>query len=101
MQTKRAILASLRQASDGLAFARVVETVLSRDKYWVRWKEENCPDISRSAVSPETYADATDGARSVCTWKRIRPNPLGSLDLSFLTESEHNRAVDALSDPTR
>jgi THO complex subunit 1 len=84
-----------------MAFARVVETVLSRDKNWVRWKEENCPEISRPAVSPALSSQAMDSAKSLWTWKRLRATPLGSLDLSFLTRSEHDGGVNELSDPHR
>jgi THO complex subunit 1 len=75
----------------------VVDTVLSRDKNWVRWKEENCPEISRPAVTPDAFSEATEGARATWMWKRLRATPLGSLDLRFLSENEHNGGVDRLS----
>ncbi|KAF2672756.1 hypothetical protein BT63DRAFT_450782 [Microthyrium microscopicum] len=101
LQTKKDISASLREAADGPAFARVVETVLSRDKNWVRWKDSNCPDISRPPVTPETYLHAANGAKAVCSWKRLRSNPMGALDLTFLTDSKEARAEDTLSSPAR
>jgi THO complex subunit 1 len=100
LQTKKSIIIALREGPDGPAFARVVDTVLSRDRNWVRWKEENCPEISRPAVEPETFSNATDGSRLVCTWKRLRTIPMGALDLGFLSESDAH-GVDSLSDRSR
>jgi THO complex subunit 1 len=80
---------------------RMVETVLSRDKNWVRWKEANCPDISLPGVDPKEYSHATQGARAATAWKRLRPTPIQALDLKFLSESEHNRGVDTLSEQER
>jgi THO complex subunit 1 len=74
----------------------VVDTVLSRDKNWVRWKEENCPEIAKPTVTPEAFSEATNGARATWSWKRLRPTPLGSLDLKFLTDNEHEGGVDRL-----
>lgn len=84
-------------------YYRMVDTVLARDKNWVRWKEENCPEISRHAVSTEHFVKAKDGMKKVCTSQRLRPTPMGSLDLGFLTEPEHSqiRGVDALTLPAR
>lgn len=79
----------------------MVETVLSRDKNWVRWKEINCPEISIAGVGPDEYSSATSGARTLCAWKKIRRTPMGSLDLQFLSESEHNLEVDMLTDSER
>jgi THO complex subunit 1 len=79
----------------------MVETVLSRDKNWVRWKVENCPSIARPPISPEEYLAAKTSARKVTTNKRLRPNPLGSLDLKFLAESEGRSGLERLKDPSR
>jgi THO complex subunit 1 len=98
---KNDIYAALRDGPDGKAFARVVETVLSRDKNWVRWKEENCPEILRQPVAPDVFMQATDGARAACAWKRIRATPLGSLDLTFLSDSDHSNGVAKLQDSAR
>jgi THO complex subunit 1 len=80
---------------------RMVETVLSRDKNWVRWKEVNCPEISFPGVHPKEYSQATEGAKREVQWKRLRDTPMGALDLKFLSESEHNRGVDTLSEQER
>lgn len=91
----------LRHASDGPFYLRVVDTVLSRDKNWVRWKIENCPPIQRPAVSPEEWAEAMSIARSNTTNKRIRREAMGSLALDFLNEGDDEAAMERLRDPER
>lgn len=98
---KRSIAEYLKQGVEGAFFYRVVETVLSRDKNWVRWKIENCPSITRPAVSPEEYVAAKASARKATTNKRLRPTPLGSLDLKFLSESDDRDVLEKLKDPAR
>jgi THO complex subunit 1 len=98
---KRSIAEYLKQGVEGAFFYRVVETVLSRDKNWVRWKIENCPSITRPAVSPEDYVAAKASARKATTNKRLRPTPLGSLDLKFLSESDDRDGLEKLKDPAR
>jgi THO complex subunit 1 len=79
----------------------MVETVLSRDKNWARWKIENCPSIAKPAVTPEAFVEAKSSAKKATTNKRLRPNPLGSLDLKFLAESASQGGLERLKDPTR
>lgn len=98
---KRSIAEYLKQGVEGAFFYRMVETVLSRDKNWVRWKIENCPSIARSPVSPSEYVAAKAAARKATTNKRLRPNRLGSLDLKFLSESEVQGGLERLKEPAR
>ena len=98
---KRSIAEYLKQGFEGAFFYRMVETVLSRDKNWVRWKIENCPSIARPAVSPEDYVAAKASARKATSNKRLRPTPIGSLDLKFLTESDDRSGLGRLKDPSR
>jgi len=98
---KRSIAEYLKQGFEGAFFYRMVETVLSRDKNWVRWKIENCPSIARPAVSPEDYVSAKASARKATSNKRLRPTPIGSLDLKFLTESDDRSGLGRLKDPSR
>jgi THO complex subunit 1 len=79
----------------------MVETVLSRDKNWARWKIDNCPSIAKPAVTPEEYAESKVSASKVTANKRIRPNPLGSLDLKFLYEGGGKGDLDRLKDSSR
>lgn len=91
----------LKSAHDGQFFYRMVETILSRDKNWVRWKIENCPPIERPAVSPQEWAKAMDEAKAHTTSKRIRPNTMHPLSLDFLKDNDDEKAVEELKDPRR
>ncbi|QSZ35553.1 hypothetical protein DSL72_008423 [Monilinia vaccinii-corymbosi] len=101
LDMKKSIADYLKKGADGAFFYRMVETVLSRDKNWVRWKVENCPSIARPAVSPQDYVAAKASARKVTTNKRLRPNPLGSLDLKFLAENDLQSGLERLKNPER
>ncbi|KAF4628109.1 hypothetical protein G7Y89_g10040 [Cudoniella acicularis] len=98
---KQSINDYLKQGLDGLFFHRMIESALSRDKNWVRWKIENCPTITRPAVTPDEYIASKTAARKATTNKRLRPNPLGSLDLKFLSESDGQAGLERLKDPSR
>lgn len=98
---KKSIADYLKQGVEGPFFYRMVETVLSRDKNWARWKIENCPSIARPSVTPEEYLAAKSSAHKATTNKRLRPNPLGSLDLKFLSEGESQGGLERLKDPSR
>jgi THO complex subunit 1 len=82
-----AIADYLQDGPEGKFYYRMVDTVLSRDKNWVRWKMESCPPIAKSPVTGEAYEQASVQARAACTSKRIRATPMGALDLSFLSQS--------------
>lgn len=98
---KKAIAEYLKQGFEGAFFYRMVETVLSRDKNWARWKIENCPSISRPAVPPQDYVAAKVSANKTTSNKRLRPNPLGSLDLKFLSSNDDRSGLERLKDPLR
>ena len=91
----------LQQGVEGKFYFRMVDTVLSRDKNWVRWKAENCPLIGRSPVSPQDFLQARDGAQKACVNKRLRATPLGSLDLAFLSNGETSDGLEKLKDLER
>jgi THO complex subunit 1 len=89
MATKREIYEYLRLSSiDGPYFLRMVDTVLARDKNWVRWKIESCPSIELPAVTAELFAEAKEAAHRAYHNKRMRPVPMGSLNLAFLDDDE-------------
>lgn len=90
----------MKQGYEGPFFYRMVETVLSRDKNWARWKVENCPSIARPAIAPDDYANAKAAARRT-TNKRIKLNTLGSLDLKFLSEGDSRGNLNRLKDSSR
>lgn len=91
----------LKSAHDGQFFYRMVETILSRDKNWVRWKIENCPPIERPAVSSQEWTKAMDEAKVNATSKRIRPNTMHPLSLDFLKDDDDDKAVEELKNPKR
>ncbi|KAK1464441.1 guanylate kinase [Colletotrichum cuscutae] len=86
----------LKHGVDGPYFSRMVETVLARDKNWIRWKSENCPSIELPAVSPETFDEAKKAAQRTTTKKRLRATPMGSLPLGFLDDGDDERAMKKL-----
>lgn len=70
---------------EGPYFLRMVESVLVRDKNWIRWKVENCPSIEMPQVSPQQFNEAKAIARKMATNKRPF-SAMGALSLDFLTE---------------
>ncbi|KAH9220982.1 THO complex subunit 1 transcription elongation factor-domain-containing protein [Leptodontidium sp. 2 PMI_412] len=101
LDMKKSIAEYLKQGSEGAYFYRMVETVLSRDKNWARWKIVNCPSIANPAITAEEYAASKVSARKATTNKKLRPNPIGSLDLKFLSETDSRGGLDRLKDPAR
>ncbi|KAJ4292139.1 hypothetical protein N0V88_005766 [Collariella sp. IMI 366227] len=98
---KDAIVDYLKQGIEGPYFNRMVETVLARDKNWVRWKIENCPSIELPPMSPDTFVSARATATKLATSKRLRPTPMGSLSLDFLGDEDEAAAMEKLRDPER
>ncbi|KAF2232517.1 hypothetical protein EV356DRAFT_560474 [Viridothelium virens] len=101
LATKKIIADYLQEGTDGKFYCRMVDTVLSRDKNWVRWKVESCPPIVRDPMLPKYYHEAKVGAEKACAPKRIRAIPLGSIDLSFLSEDETANGLERLKQPDR
>jgi THO complex subunit 1 len=97
---KDRITSYIQADSDGFFFFRVIESVISRDKGWVRWKVENCPPIERPPVSPAEFHDAKAGARRLATSRRPKAG-MNSLSLSFMDEKETCHSLDRLKDPAR
>lgn len=91
----------LSTTPDGPFFLRLVETVLIRDKNWVRWKIENCPPIELPAVTPQEWVATMKSAKDQTTNKRIRKEAMGSLSLDFLNDEQDAYAVEKLKDPER
>ncbi|MCJ1401490.1 hypothetical protein MMC11_004704 [Xylographa trunciseda] len=91
----------LQQGPEGKFYYRMVDTVLLRDKNWVRWKAENCPPFQRPSLSSDDFVAARNGAQKACTNKRLRAIPLGALDLSFLSDVESMDGMEKFKDPAR
>ncbi len=94
LDMKEKIAAYLRLGAEGPYFYRMVETVLSRDKHWVRWKVDNCAPISKDPVSAKEYEGAVLAAQKTATNKRLRPTPMGSLSLDFLGDGQSADAME-------
>lgn len=82
--------------NDGKSYYRMVDTVLTRDKNWARWKAESCPPISKPAVDIETFA-TTQKTLTDMTAKKAFANPPGANDFSFLSHAE---PLEALKHPS-
>ncbi|KAJ6079993.1 hypothetical protein N7467_009746 [Penicillium canescens] len=98
---RKSIEGYLQQGPGGMFYYRMVNTVLSRDKNWVRWKAEGCPLIERPAISVAEYKTSREHATKAYANKRIRPSPMGSLDLKFLADSEALVNIERLKQPDR
>lgn len=98
---RSAIASYLQEGSDGKFYYRMVDNVLSRDKNWVRWKIESCPPIERDPVSTGDYMKARSGAKRACTNRRLKAVPLGSIDLSFLSDMDNVNSLETLKVPGR
>jgi THO complex subunit 1 len=73
--TKNAIANYLQEGPDGKFYYRMVDTVLSRDKNWVRWKMENCQPFTRDRVATKDLLEAKSGARQAVQVKK-NPKPM-------------------------
>ncbi|KAI2630831.1 THO complex subunit 1 transcription elongation factor-domain-containing protein [Hypoxylon sp. NC1633] len=98
---KERITTYIQAEHDGYFFFRVLESVISRDKNWVRWKVESCPPIKREAITPADFNEARAGAKRMATNKRLRAVPMGSLSLDFLKEGDSAAAMEKLKDPAK
>ncbi|KAI0976209.1 THO complex subunit 1 transcription elongation factor-domain-containing protein [Xylaria arbuscula] len=97
---KDRITAYIQADSDGYFFFRVVESVISRDKGWVRWKVENCPPIERPSVSPTEFNDAKTGAKRLATSRRPKAG-MTSLSLAFMDAADDGQSLEKLKDPAK
>ncbi|KAK4495735.1 hypothetical protein PRZ48_013003 [Zasmidium cellare] len=101
LSTRTTITSYLGLTNEGRQYCRMVETVLARDKNWVRWKVESCPSIVRGPVSTEQELEARKGARDATRPRPMPDEPRSSINLSFLDERKTSGGLDALKDPKR
>lgn len=97
---KERITSYIQADSDGFFFFRVVESVISRDKGWVRWKIENCPPIERPSVSPTEFNEAKANAKRLAMSRRPKTG-LNSLSLAFMAEKDSIESLETLKDPAK
>lgn len=104
LSAKKSIAEYLSQWCDngnGRFFLRMVESVLSRDKHWVRWKVESCPKIELPPLKPEDYTRSKQAIKRNSRKRQMRAAPMGSLDLSFLSNADSREGIERLKDPAR
>ncbi|KAJ5788426.1 hypothetical protein N7457_003416 [Penicillium paradoxum] len=101
LDMRKSIEEYLQKGPGGKFYYRMVDTVLSRDKNWVRWKAEGCPLIERPAISAAEYTTSREHATKAYANKRLRPSPMGSLDLKFLSDSEALANIERLKESDR
>lgn len=91
---KTAIANYLQEGPDGKFYYRMVDTVLSRDKNWVRWKMENCQPFTRKRVdTSEFLSSKSDAVRAVAKKRPNEPTSVpSSLDFLYNTEAENGLA---------
>jgi len=89
---RTAIATYLQEGPEGKFYYRMVETVLARDKNWVRWKLEQCPAISKPTLPTTTYLEARRGAKRHCQPRRIRAQVMGAMSLDFLNDVGENES---------
>lgn len=99
-ETRKSIKELFYATPDGRFYDRMVDTILARDKNWVRWKIESCPSIVRDAVSLEEMMDAQAAVMRITKPPRIPSRVMGAMDLGFLDDSKAG-GLDSLRDPAR
>jgi THO complex subunit 1 len=95
------IMQDILHTTDGNYVHRIIEAVTARDKGWVRWKMEACPPIERPRVSAAAFDEARASAKRMMTSKKLRPKPMGSLNLDFLENDDPEMAMASFKDPGR
>jgi THO complex subunit 1 len=91
---KNGIANYLQEGPDGKFYYRMVDTVLSRDKNWVRWKMENCQPFTRDRVATKDFLSAKSGARSAVRMRQpLKPMGVpGTLKFLYNTDAENGLA---------
>ncbi|EUC37912.1 hypothetical protein COCCADRAFT_33004 [Bipolaris zeicola 26-R-13] len=98
---KNAIANYLQEGPDGKFYYRMVDTVLSRDKNWVRWKMENCQPFTRDRVPTTDLQQAKTGAqKAVVSRKAARPMGVPSM-FDFLYNNEAEKGLSQLRQSDR
>jgi THO complex subunit 1 len=87
-KVKARLTAQLQNSPDGKFYHRMVDTILTRDKNWVRWKLASCPTFELPSLSADSFTSACEQAKyTVCKERKIRPDVMGAVSLSHLTSA--------------
>ncbi|KAJ4305047.1 hypothetical protein N0V90_000577 [Kalmusia sp. IMI 367209] len=93
---KNSIANYLQDGPDGKFYYRMVDTVLSRDKNWVRWKMDNCRSFTRQRVPAKDFLESKVGARdAVSSKKAFKPTTVPS-SLQFLANAAPGKGLAEL-----
>ncbi|KAF1978483.1 hypothetical protein BU23DRAFT_450253 [Bimuria novae-zelandiae CBS 107.79] len=93
---KNAIANYLQDGPDGKFYYRVVDTVLSRDKNWVRWKMDRCKPFGREKVPPENFLEAKNGAVTAVASRKDRKPKGVPPTLQFLATAKPAKGLAQL-----
>ncbi|KAL1610448.1 hypothetical protein SLS60_002116 [Paraconiothyrium brasiliense] len=93
---KNSIANYLQDGPDGKFYYRVVDTVLSRDKNWVRWKMDRCQSFTRQKVPAKVYLESKGGAVAAVTSKKDRKPGGVPPALRFLATAEPGKGLAQL-----
>jgi len=91
----------LTQGPEGQFYYRMVSTVLARDKNWIWWKLKRCPSIVKEPLGIDDYLGAIKGCTDATANRRMRARPVGSMDLTFLSEADKSQGLESLKDLSR
>ncbi|QIW95141.1 hypothetical protein AMS68_000659 [Peltaster fructicola] len=86
--TSTIIVEYLKKNAEGAFYERMVNTILARDRNWVRWKVESCPSIVRDSVSTDEVFDAQSKAQRATKPRRIDVQAMGAMNLDFLDNAQ-------------
>jgi len=89
-ETKKEISSALQlqKGMDGLLFSRTVESVLTREKNWVKWKANNCVSFERPAVDKEELSRFSSQINTCTRVPRVSQQSLGVPTLSKIWTEE-------------
>ncbi|KAJ4349710.1 uncharacterized protein N0V89_008327 [Didymosphaeria variabile] len=93
---KNSIANYLQDGPDGKFYYRVVDTVLSRDKNWVRWKMDRCQSFTRQRVPAKMFLESKGGAVAAVTSKKDRKPGGVPPALRFLAAAEPGKGLAQL-----
>ncbi|KAJ2906772.1 hypothetical protein MKZ38_010763 [Zalerion maritima] len=100
LDMRRTIQEFLIEGPEGAFFYRMVESILSRDKNWVRWKMESCPPIELPPLPAESFVSSKSAIQRIAN-KRPKISHGASMDLSFLQPPDPKTMWDKYKDPKR
>lgn len=97
---KNSIANYLQDGPDGKFYYRMVDTVLSRDKNWVRWKMENCQPFTRDRVPTKHFVEANSEGTTELKNKEVKA-PGKNWQLTFLSKNETEKGLSKLKQTKR